>query len=76
MRFLRFLSISFLCCALLVPLLFCFVQIKTAALPQTPAPTTPAPGTSAKAMALFDATSGTFRRVVKFCMKKMQMPRC
>ncbi len=60
MRFLRFLSISFLCCALLVPLLFCFVQIKTAALPQTPAPTTPAPGTSAKAMALFDATSGTF----------------
>ncbi len=60
MRVLRSFPILLLCGVLLIPLLLCFVQVKTAALPATPAPTVPAPATAAGAMALFDATSGSF----------------
>ena len=60
MRVLRCFLIPVVCLALLVPLFFGFVQIRSSALPAPPAPSVPAPATTAGAMALFDATSGSF----------------
>ena len=60
MRMLRCFLIPLLCVALLLPVFFCFVQISSAALTAPPTPSVPPPVTTAAAMALLDATSGSF----------------